>query len=70
MMNGTGPTTQQNKTVNFELTVDEVNVVLAGLGELPAKISLSVIDKVRGQAVAQLQPAEAVATPAQSEVVN
>lgn len=44
------------KKVNLELTLDEVNVVLAGLGELPAKASLSVIDKVRSQAVSQLKP--------------
>ena len=47
------------KKVVLELTLDEVNVVLAGLGELPAKSSLNVIDKVRSQAVSQLQPAEA-----------
>jgi hypothetical protein len=43
------------KKVSLELTLDEINVVLAGLGELPAKTSLNVIDKVRSQAVSQLQ---------------
>ncbi len=54
------------KKVTLELTLDEVNVVLAGLGELPAKTSLSVIDKIRSQAVSQLQPA----APVEGEVVN
>ena len=44
-----------NQTVTLELSLDEVNVVLAGLGELPAKTSLNVIDKVRSQAVSQMQ---------------
>ena len=37
----------------FELTEDEANVVLAGLGELPAKVSLSVIQKIQAQAKEQ-----------------
>ncbi len=41
--------------LNVELTLDEVNVILAGLGELPAKVSVSVIDKVRSQVYPQLQ---------------
>lgn len=47
--------TAAQKKVNLELSLDEVNVVLAALGELPAKVSLSVIEKVRNQAVPQLQ---------------
>lgn len=43
------------KLVTLQLTVDEINVVLAGLGELPAKASMVVIDKVRRQAVEQIQ---------------
>jgi len=51
--------------VTLEFTVDELNVVLAGLGELPAKTSLGLIDKIRADATKQLQaqqaaPAEAV----------
>lgn len=51
--------------VTLEFTVDELNVVLAGLGELPAKASLALIDKIRTDATKQLQaqqaaPAEAV----------
>lgn len=63
----------QVRSVNLALTVDEVNVVLAGLGELPAKASLAVIDKIRGQAIGQLQaaPAAEPAVPTvEAEVVN
>ncbi len=68
MENGTG-TNAPAQTVKLELTLDDVNVVLAGLGELPAKTSLAVIDKVRGQAISQLQTAAADAQ-VQSEAVN
>lgn len=49
---------QANKSVTLELSLDDINVVLAGLGELPAKTSLAVIEKVRSQAVSQLQEAQ------------
>lgn len=41
--------------VTIELTLDDVNVILAGLGELPAKASLVVIDRVRSQVLPQVQ---------------
>ena len=41
--------------VTIELTLDDVNVILAGLGELPAKASLAVIDRVRSQVLPQVQ---------------
>ena len=67
MNNGTGTTAQM---VKLELSLDEVNVVLAGLGELPAKTSLAIIDKVRSQAVGQLQTAAPAAETVEGEVVN
>ena len=50
------------QTVTLELTVDELNIILAGLGELPAKASIALIDKIRKTASEQLQ-ATPVATP-------
>jgi hypothetical protein len=47
--------------VTLEFTVDELNVVLAGLGELPAKASLALIDRIRAQATEQLRAAAASA---------
>ena len=43
--------------VTLDFTVDELNVVLAGLGELPAKASLALIDRIRTQATEQLRAA-------------
>jgi|TARA_B110000495_G_scaffold190324_1_gene192345 hypothetical protein len=42
--------------MNFELSMKEVNIVLQGLGELPAKLSMNVIKLVQDQAAAQMQP--------------
>lgn len=51
--------------VKLEFTVEEVNVLLAGLGELPAKTSLGLIEKIRAEAVKQLQAnSQEAATPA------
>lgn len=52
--------------VTLEFTVDELNVVLAGLGELPAKASLALIDRVRAEATQQLR----AAAPAEAEVAQ
>lgn len=57
------------QTVTLELTVEEVNIVLAGLGELPAKASIVVIDKIRRVASEQLQAQPTVA-PADAPVVQ
>jgi hypothetical protein len=42
--------------VNLELAVNDVNLVLAALQELPHKVSDPLIRKVMGQAQAQLAP--------------
>lgn len=45
------------QTINFtDLTPDEANIVLAGLGELPAKISMGLLLKLKQQGDAQMQP--------------
>ena len=45
------------QTINFtDLTPDEANIILAGLGELPAKISMALIVKLKQQGDAQMQP--------------
>ena len=35
--------------INLNFEVDEVNVILSGLGELPAKLSMGVIQKIHQQ---------------------
>lgn len=40
---------------NLELTEQEVNVVLAGLGELPAKHSIELIAKIKSDCESQIE---------------
>ena len=55
--------------VTLELTVDELNLVLAGLGELPAKASIAMIDKIRRVASEQLQ-AQPVVAPVDAQAIQ
>lgn len=41
--------------LSFTFTVEQVNVLLAGLGELPAKVSLDLIAKIRQEGKSQMQ---------------
>jgi hypothetical protein len=56
----------ETQKVTLDFTIDELNVVLAGLGELPAKSSLALIDRIRTQAPEQLR----AAAPADGEAVQ
>ena len=42
--------------MNFELELAEVNIILQGLGELPAKLSMNLIKVIQEQAASQMQP--------------
>lgn len=42
--------------IELKLSVEDVNRILAGLGELPAKASLETIVRIREQAAPQLKP--------------
>ena len=69
-MNGAnmnGNTNNGSQVITLQLSLDDVNIVLGGLGEVPAKISLAVIERVRQQASAQLQQN---AAPANVPVTN
>ncbi len=48
----------QDKTLKFEFTVDEVNVIFEGLGELPAKKSEGLRIKIYQSAQEQLKSQE------------
>ena len=41
-------------SLNLNFDANEINVLLAGLGELPAKTSFAIINKVKYQAEAQM----------------
>tara|TARA_B100000678_G_scaffold63147_1_gene51403 strand:+ start:787 stop:936 length:150 start_codon:yes stop_codon:yes gene_type:complete len=42
--------------MKFELELAEVNIILQGLGELPAKLSMNLIQSIQEQAASQMQP--------------
>ena len=44
--------------LNLKLTVEDINVVLAGLGKLPLEASVVTFGKIKAQAESQIQPAE------------
>jgi len=45
--------------ITLNLTVDEVNVVLAGLGKLPLEAGIAVFESIKTQAQPQIQTAPA-----------
>jgi len=45
-----------NESINLDLSLQEINVLLAALGELPAKTSIAVINKIQQQAQPQVVP--------------
>jgi len=45
-----------NENINLDLSLEEINMVLGGLGELPAKASMGVIQKIQQQAGPQVKP--------------
>jgi hypothetical protein len=47
--------TQETKTVKLELSVEEVNLIFEGLGELPAKKSEGLRAKIYEEAKKQLE---------------
>lgn len=44
-----------DKTITLTLTPQDVNIILAGLLELPAKVSLEVIGRVKQQGDKQMK---------------
>lgn len=55
-----------NESIKLDLSLDEINMILGGLGELPAKASMGVIQKIQQQAGPQVQP-EPVEAPQEGE---
>jgi len=40
--------------IDLSLTVEDINIILGGLGELPAKVSMKLIVKIQEQAQPQI----------------
>ena len=56
----------QNPIFTFELNLEETNIILAALQEVPAKVCNPLSDKIKAQAqtqIAAIQAAEAVKEP-------
>jgi len=51
-------TPEANVELNFTISVEEANLILNALGELPAKVSMAVIQKLQAQAQPQLKKDE------------
>ena len=52
--------------INLELTIEEVNGCLMALGKAPYEMAQPIIDKIKQQAMPQVQPV----APAEAEVVE
>lgn len=53
--------------LKFELTMSESNTILAALGELPAKVTMNLIQKMQQQAAPQLPATDSVDNQSQGE---
>ncbi len=51
-------------TITFELSIDEVNLILAALGDQPFKDVYALVGKLQSQASGQLGDVAAAAAPA------
>ena len=46
---------KMEKTLTLTLTLDQVNAILAGIGELPTRIGLPITEEIRKQVMPQLE---------------
>lgn len=46
--------------IELKLNTEEINTILIGLLELPAKMSMDIITKIRGQALPQIAELESL----------
>ena len=51
--------------LNFTFTIDKLNIILAGLGEVAAKRSAAVITKIQDEAKSQIEPVDNQVDPKQ-----
>jgi hypothetical protein len=62
--------TNENPTFNLEITLEEINMVLAALQELPAKLCNPLSEKIRTQAQAQIAAMQAAEQDSAAETVT
>ena len=56
--------------ITLHLTVEEVNAILTGLAELPAKTSMGLIQKIHEEATRQTTPTQVETEPEYHETLN
>lgn len=56
--------------LQFEVTVEEANILVGALSELPAKVSMGLIQKLQGQAAPQLAELNASAADEAKELAE
>ena len=56
----------QQLTIKLELTIDEVNAILASLGKHPFEAIFQLVNKIQQQGAEQVQAAEAAAKAAEA----
>jgi hypothetical protein len=59
---------QAQQTIKLELTIDEVNAILASLGKHPFEAIFQLVNKIQQQGSAQVQAAEAAPAEAPAAV--
>lgn len=52
----------QNPTFTFQLNLEETNIILAALQEIPAKVCNPISDKIKAQAQEQIAALQALQT--------
>lgn len=61
---------QAAKTVSLELTINQLNVILAGIVKLPIEVGLEVFNTIQQQAQAQLGTPTSVNGPLSDKVIQ
>lgn len=58
------------KDLTLTLSIDEINIVLEALGEIRYSKVYNLIDKIKEQAIQQLQPANGQPQPAVTDTIQ
>ena len=60
----------ENQTISLELTIQQLNVILAGLAKLPIEVALETFNAVQQQAQSKLGPPAKTEGPLANKVIN
>ena len=60
----------ENQTISLDLTVQQLNVILAGLAKLPIEVALDVFNNVQQQAQSKLGPPSKSEGPLSDKVIG